>query len=65
MFGLKQTYLKRAVLPRAQGVGLGICKLGSHCWSCAVSCRWLCVYAEEQGREIVLASSFVPGEVSP
>ena len=43
-------------------VGLGVSKVGSECWCCTGFCRWLCAYAEGWGREMVPASSFVPGD---
>ena len=42
-------------------VGLSVSKLGSECQRCTGSCRWLCAFAEGRGRELVPASSFVPG----
>ena len=58
VLGLRQALLRREVLPECRVLGLCVSKLGSHCWSCAASHMWPCVYAEGQGREMVLASSF-------
>lgn len=41
-----------------------VSKLLSECLCFACSCRWPFAYAERQGREMVPASSFVPGGVS-
>ena len=49
---------------RAQGVGLGIKRLGRECRHCAGSHRWHCVHAKEQGREMAPASYFVSKGVS-
>lgn len=46
-----------------QQLGCIISKLGSECPNHAGSYKWLGVYDEGQGREIVPSSSFVPGEV--
>jgi len=45
-------------------VELGVCKLCSQFGHCSAFPKWLCVYAEGWGWEIVLVSSYVPEEVS-
>lgn len=40
-------------------VGFGVSSLGSGCQSCTSSHSWPCAYAEEQGRKMTLATSFV------
>lgn len=45
-------------------MGLGVSKLGNECWDGTGSCRWLCVCAGRQGREMAPAGYFVPGGVS-
>ena len=44
-----------------RNMGLIVGKLGSQCCHCAASHRWLCVYAEGQGSEMVPPGSFIPG----
>ena len=55
---LRQAWLKRTVLSEHKVVELGVNKLGSQCWSCAVYCRWLCVYTKGQERKMMPDSSF-------
>ena len=43
------------------GLGLGVIKIGRKCHCCTSSQKWLCAYAEEQEREVMPASFFVPG----
>ena len=62
---LRQVWMRRAVLPEYRRMGLGVCKLGNQCCCCADFHKWLCVYGEGRRREMVLASSFLPREVSP
>ena len=49
---------------RVEGLGIGVSKLGCQYKPCAASHGWLCVYAEEQGKEMVPANSFIPREAS-
>ena len=63
--GLLQASLGSAVLLECGVMGLGGSKLGRQCLPYIGSHRWPYTYPEGQGREIALASSFVPGEVSP
>ena len=54
--GLKQTGLRRVVLPEHRVVGLGVSKLGSPCLGKAASLRWLCVSVEGQERKVALSA---------
>ena len=65
ILGLRQALLKKAVPPEDRGPALGVSRFGSQCPCYATSHRWLCVYDEAQGTEMVPASSLVPGEVFP
>ena len=60
LLGLSQAWLRRAVPPEDRGLGLVVSKADSQCPRCALSLRVLCVPAEEDGKEIEPASSFVP-----
>ena len=46
-----------------EGAGCGVSTLGSECLHCAGSCRWPCVYADGQEREMATPSSIVLGKV--
>lgn len=63
--GTEPSVTEKSGSTRAQGVELGISKLESKCPCWTGSCRSPCAYAEGWEREIALASSFVPGGVSP
>ena len=55
---------KKGSFMGVQGGRLGVSKLGNQ-WQCCVAFhRWLCVYAENLGKEVVPVSSFVPGDAS-
>ena len=62
--GTEASVTGKGSFTRAQGVGLGISRLGREYRHCAGSHRWHFVHAKEQGREMAPASSFVPKGVS-
>ena len=62
---LRPTCLRKAVPAKHRVVGLGVSSLGSQCWQSAAYCKWLCVYSELSGREMVAAYSFVTEDVPP
>lgn len=49
--GLRQPWLRRAVLPKCRGVWLSVKRLGNQCQCCAIYCRWFCAYAEDRDRK--------------
>ena len=49
--GLKQTQLRRAILPEHKGVWIGVGRLGGLCQCSVIYCRWFCAYAEGRGRK--------------
>lgn len=60
MLGLRQVRLGRVVPLEHRGVRAWCKQVRCRC--CTSSCRWPCAYAEGWEREMVTASSFVPGE---
>ena len=61
--GTEVTMTEKGSSTRMHGGWLIVSKLGRQFLVLGCFQRWLCLYAEGQGREMVLASSFVPKEV--
>ena len=63
--GLRELWLRRAVLPECRRLVLDVSKLGSQCWYCVLLFyMWLCVYAEEWGEGNGTRQFFCSREVS-
>ena len=61
VLGQRQTWLRKAIPPEHREMWFGISKLDPQC---DASHSWLCVCAEVWGREMTMACSLFPGEMS-